>query len=292
MQTVLYYVMAPIRALFYAPSRMLSAPRRLMGLALPARVGILAAIFLLLLTITAYVGFFLSNDRTHWYEWTRPGRVLGILTLVALTPVVLYHTLRLWLEGDASRFPEIDRAWQEGIATLESHGIDVREYPLFLILGPSDERMCDRLMGATGYECTVNGEPRGARPLRFYADERGVYLFCAGLGCLGRMASLHGGGRAAGAGPSITSTLVAGQGGGGGGAGGPSITGTMVAGGHSDDSLRGTMSPSIHGTMVAGSDAAPAPAEAAPIGRGLTRNQIDEELAQLGYVGELIQRAR
>lgn len=203
--------MTPVRALLQGPARLLSAPRRLMGMALPARVSVIMAIFLVLLTITAYVGFFLSNDRTHWYEWTRPARVLGILTLVALTPFVLYHTLRLWLEGDASRYPEIDRAWREGNAALAAAGIDLRELPLFLLLGPSDDRMCDRLMKSAGYDLIVSGEPQGARPLRFYADRNGIYLHCAGLGCLGRLTATAGGGRRGDV-SAITSTLVAGMG--------------------------------------------------------------------------------
>ena len=257
-----------------------------MGLALPTRVAVLLALFLVLLTITAYTGFFLSNDRAHWSEWTRPSRVLAILVLLVVTPIVLRQALRLWLEGDKSRFPDIDRAWQEGLSLLEQQQLDIRELPLFLLLGGSNDRMCDAVMEAAGYEWLVAGQPQGVWPLRWYANQRAIFVCTPGLGCLSAFsAAAQQATRSQGGTSSITSTLVAGQ-------AAPTIQGTAVASAGSPDSgsIRGTIQPGLQSTLTV--DDSPGSAPARGGGTALTRGQIDDQSIQLAYVGELLRQAR
>ena len=58
-----------------------------------------------------------------------------IVMLVFLISIVTYFSVKLWLEGELSAFDDIDRAWRAGVAELERHGLDLREIPLFLLLG-------------------------------------------------------------------------------------------------------------------------------------------------------------
>jgi hypothetical protein len=88
----------------------------------------------------------------------------------------------------------------------------------------------------------------------------------------------------AGAGVSIVSTLVAGQ---------PSepITGTAAAGSNYAG-IRGTMTPGIQSTLSIDDAQAPASPEPLISGKGLSRAQLDEESARLGYIAELVRRLR
>src|ERR1041385_7978288 len=107
------FLTLPFRLLFSAPLAVLSAPRRLMGLALAGRVAVLVAIFLVLCTITAYVAFLFSHKRADYRIWFETWRIIVILGLLVAIPLIVHRALKLWLEGDVSQFPDIDYAWKE-----------------------------------------------------------------------------------------------------------------------------------------------------------------------------------
>ncbi len=121
---------APFRWLVSWPLKLIGAPRRLMSLELPLRVAVMLAIFLVVLTVTGFVAFFIS-DRAHWYERAQPSYILIVLVLLIAIPIVVYHALRLWLEGDLARFPDLDEAWREGMVALQQNGLDLSQLTLF-----------------------------------------------------------------------------------------------------------------------------------------------------------------
>ena len=189
-----------------------------MSLELPLRVAVMLAIFLVVLTVTGFVAFFIS-DRAHWYERARPSYILIVLVLLIAIPIVVYHALRLWLEGDLARFPDLDEAWREGMVALQQNGLDLSQLPLFLILGAPDQRQADNLMNASGMSFVVESTPVGRAPLRWYANDTAIFLFAVGTGYLSRLnqVTTKEGGRRPSANPGGTPQQ-------------PSISGTMVAG--------------------------------------------------------------
>ena len=56
------WITAPFRWLFRLPMSMISAPRRLIGMSLPARVAWLTAIMLLICATMAFVSVLLTKD--------------------------------------------------------------------------------------------------------------------------------------------------------------------------------------------------------------------------------------
>ncbi|HEX3726220.1 MAG TPA: hypothetical protein VHV08_08250, partial [Pirellulales bacterium] len=110
-------------------------PRKLLGMSLAARAALLIGVFLVCCVVTAYVAFYFSQNRTPWELWWRPGRIAVLTLLVIVIPLVVYQALRLWLEGETSRFPDIDYAWNAGLAELQRHGLVLTEIPIFLVLG-------------------------------------------------------------------------------------------------------------------------------------------------------------
>ncbi|HEY2410748.1 MAG TPA: type VI secretion protein IcmF/TssM N-terminal domain-containing protein [Pirellulaceae bacterium] len=161
----------PFQLLFSAPVAVLTASRAVRAFSLPARAALAVALFMVLLTI---VGTLLSSPlvrhdapdmRTILWTYTLP---IAICTLI--TPPIVYIAVWLWSEGRSGRFPDIDRAWREGVEALAREGLSLAEAPVFLVLGLRNERQVRAFMNATGLQFAVFGAPEGgSNPLYFYA---------------------------------------------------------------------------------------------------------------------------
>lgn len=161
----------PFQLLFAAPVALLAASRAVRQRAVAVQAAFAVALFMGLLTLVATLlsSPWVRSDNpdlgTVLWRYTLP---LAVLTLV--TPPVVYLAVRLWTEGRASRFADIDRAWQEGVAALAREGLHLADCPLFLILGLRNERQVRALMNASGVSFAVFGAPEGgSNPLYFYA---------------------------------------------------------------------------------------------------------------------------
>jgi len=153
--------------------RIVGSPWRLSQAGL---VSWLTAFALLAIVITVWSFFFGLDDNVHGaLGWPR---MLAVLALVVIIPLVLYRGLRLWLEGESSRFPDIDYAWNAGLEALHTHGLSLEHSPIFLVLGSSGERRERFLMMAAGQDFRVRGVPEGKAPLHWYADPDGIFIFC------------------------------------------------------------------------------------------------------------------
>jgi ImcF (intracellular multiplication and macrophage-killing)-related protein len=168
---VIEIVCYPFQLLFAAPVALLTASRAVRGFSLAARAALAVAVFMVLLTVVATL---LSSPlvrqdspdmRTILQTYTLP---LTLFTIV--TPPVVYLAVWLWGEGRSSRFPDIDKAWQEGVAALAREGLSLAEAPVFLVTGLRNERQVRAFMNAAGLQYAVFGAPEGgANPLYFYA---------------------------------------------------------------------------------------------------------------------------
>ncbi len=303
LRSFIYHLLTPLRMIFYAPGRLIGKSRRFAALSLPARVAILLSIFLVLCTISAYVAFLLSSESAHWSTWFEFKRIMVLLGLLVAIPVVAYLAVRFWLEGEVAQFPDIEKAWKEGLAELERNGLDINGIPLFLILGAENERSADALLDASTQEFIVTSVPEGRAPLRWYGNEDAIFLVCTNVGCLSLVHRL-----ARSAAPSAPASPEAGV---RGTLAQPSVRGTMMAAGDEPSSaVRGTQvssetappsspSPSYRGTMVAGAretftpspsqQEAPAPSRVAT---GLSRRELEEQTERLRYVCRLLRRTR
>jgi hypothetical protein len=189
LQQLLSYITAPFRFLLRVPTYLVTTPGKLLGLSLPARAALSLDFFFVLCILTVWA-----------VQTLHPGqaRVNLTMTLIVLLVVaniislVFYYTLRMWLQGDVSRFPEIDEAWNAGMSALKENNIDIHEYPLYLILGLPDSELCTALFTASKIKMIVAGVPQGKTPLRWYASDEAIYLACPGMGCLGSLSESAG----------------------------------------------------------------------------------------------------
>ncbi len=287
---------APFRFLFQLPSYFFSAPQRLMGMSLPARVAILIALFLFLCTISALVVVLVTEDAADFRMWFLRWELILVVALLFIIPTVVYYGVKLWLEGDLSRFPDIDEAWNEGLAALAERGVDLNDLPIFLVLGAAGDRSAETLLKATGFKFDVQNIPRGTSPLHWYADENGIYILCMNS-CLGKVAESFApsGTVAASHGDAIRGTLESPA----------AIRGTAVGGGARDTAAPRNIGDSnlgddfgaaaVRGTLVAGA-ATPSqpgsPATPAGAATSFSRREMDEQAERLKYVCQLVRRAR
>jgi hypothetical protein len=190
----------------FMPSRWAAIPRKLAQISLP---GIVATVmFLMLVAIAAVVVAYLASDRGKTYyepAWFR--NISIIVVLIIVITMITYYTVKLWVEGEGSPFEDIDRAWQAGMEALERNRFDLRQIPLFLVVGsegPDQDRV---LFNASRLSLTVDNVPPGPAALHWYAHQDAIYLVCTEVGCLSRLAQhARQGGVAAAAGPAPSRT--------------------------------------------------------------------------------------
>lgn len=155
-------------------SRIIEIPA---NMSLPARGAFVTAIFLFLLVTFVWVFYLLDPNNIPWRHSMTIKRILIVIGSAVLLPWLVYEALRLWLEGDRSRFPDIDFAWNAGIRELEEHGLSLNSIPLFVVAGSNSPEQEQFLMQATGINFRVRGVPEGPAPLHWYADPQGIFLF-------------------------------------------------------------------------------------------------------------------
>lgn len=295
-----HFLTTPIRWLLSLPVWIISSPRRLWGLSLPARAATLMFLVLLVCTCAAIGAILWTKDAADVRNYFQAATFPAVLALVVIIPIVVYYWLRLWLEGDVSRFPDIDAAWKEGWAALAENGYDPASFPIFLVIGAPDDRLAKSVLKSTAFEWVVRDVPSGLAPLRFYADDKAIYIACIETGRLGKLHQLaRGGGGPVRPGDARGVSRPTGD-----------IRGTMIADG---GDVRGTAlatsssggeaweepeGPSIRGTLVPGGGGGGPSRTAAPAGNVdagsslLTRRDAELETERLQYLCELLRRAR
>lgn len=175
----------PLRALLSSPGSISSGARKLASISLAARISFLVAVFLVFAVVA---GYYAAKDDPRFAFWQE--NPYWIPLLIVVIPFVLYYVLRLWLEGEVSRFPDIDYAWKAGIAEMRANGLDLQYTPLFLVLGSPGDLQEKGLFHATQLPLRVREVPTGAAALHWFAEPNGIYLVCTDVGCLSKLAAM------------------------------------------------------------------------------------------------------
>jgi hypothetical protein len=93
-------------------------------------------------------------------------------------------------EKFTNAFPDIDQAWTAGLRHLAQSGINIRELPLFLVLG-RPRAAEDLAPAAAKPDCEVPENSPGLKaPLGISATNNGIFVSCAGISVLGQHLSL------------------------------------------------------------------------------------------------------
>src|SRR5262245_44203387 len=181
MQRIWEFLITPLK-------KLASAPRKLLTLSLPAQIALLVFFFLILSVVFVFIIYKLNPQKT--YPDIEPLIGTLIVILIFAIPFVTYWMLKLWLEGEVSRFPDIDAAWKAGLMELDRNNLDLRETPLFLIVGSPNELLERALFDASRLRLRFKEIPHGPAALHWYANPDGIYLVCTETSCLSKLANI------------------------------------------------------------------------------------------------------
>lgn len=175
--------MAWLAALLTFPFRGLAAlTRRFLGLSLPARIAWSVGVIQLLLCLFTLLLVVMSGGRMAFQSWWTPGKGLLLLLLLLLVPLFVFLALRLWLHQEVSRWRDIEQAWNEAVAELKRQQVDVRNAPLFLVLGTDGRDDEQSLMQMSPTPFVVVAAPPGSAPLHVYAGHDGIFVCLSAIG--------------------------------------------------------------------------------------------------------------
>ncbi len=304
LRELLYLPINFLRTLVYAPGRLLSSGRKVLGLSLPARVAWVVALLLVICVVIEFVVYRYNPQRPFFRALTQhPGYLAGIAVLLVLIPLVVYHAVKLWLRGDVSPYEDIDKAWQAGVAELERQGLDPSQIPIFLVLGSAGEVQEQAIFAASRLSLNVSHLPQGPAALHWYANPDAIYILATNASSLSRLAALGRDSAAAdrSRGPAVAAPSSQG------------IRGTIVAGAADSPQesfgpsqplspeplpfptgpaqIRGTMvTPSVSQTSVGPALAGVAAGERRPV--SLPADEAADQQRRLEYLCHLIRRAR
>ncbi len=150
--------------------------RGFFGWSLPFRVATILFIFLLVCIIGYYVASLNSKNEVP-ENILDPIYIISWLVLLFAIPIAAFYTVRAWLETEPSQYPDLDEAWQQGVAAISKAGINIDECPLFLAIGIASPRDADNLMQAVDWDLIVEGQPTGKSPLRWYASKDAIVVY-------------------------------------------------------------------------------------------------------------------
>jgi hypothetical protein len=128
-------------------------------------------------------------------EWLE-GYFLPVIGLLVV--IVGWAALWVWIlivgQKATSDHPDIDKAWDEAIGALNREGIDLKDYPLFLVLG-KPQKPEELLFRGADLRFAVRQSPASENaPLHLYAFHDGnhdsIFVTCPRASILGKHASI------------------------------------------------------------------------------------------------------
>jgi uncharacterized membrane protein len=157
-------------------------PGEFLRQSLATRIASVVAAVLVTAVFLAGMAMVLQGETQLMPQWWYPGRVILILLLLALIPLCVYQAARYWLMRDNSLWPDIDASWTAALAELSRQQIDIRNTPLFVLLGSDGRDVEQSLMRDTTLAFKVYAAPPGSAPLHIYGSSEGIILCLSDIG--------------------------------------------------------------------------------------------------------------
>ncbi|MEW4563945.1 type VI secretion protein IcmF/TssM N-terminal domain-containing protein [Bremerella sp. JC770] len=181
---LIYYITLPFTA-FNTLATNIPGIRNLGKITLPTRIALLVFVFLFFVLVSFCITFQFSDTSATWSNYLLDWKTgLTVFVLMIVIPIVSYYVVKIWMEEDTSEYPDIDKAWKQGLVELEKHGIPLGSTPLFLVLGNPDDRRASNLMRASGFGFNVSDPAQGPAALHWYANPDAIFIFLTQTSCL------------------------------------------------------------------------------------------------------------
>ncbi len=190
-------LLAIVRDILLAPLKVLLDPwgalhgqiGGLAQLSVAGVAGVLTFVFLTLVAGLFYLTQIFGNTGRVQAEYLELKWIAAFVAIVVITPLAVYYTVKFWLQESGERFPEIEDAWNAGVAELHRRGFDINRTPLYFVLGSESSLKDQYLFAASGLDFAFSHFPKGRGvPLRWYASEEAIFVVLSHVGCLSDLA--------------------------------------------------------------------------------------------------------
>lgn len=114
--------------------------------------------------------------------WWSPGKAAALVILLIVVPLLVYQAARLWLRHESVRWPDIDAAWKAALVEIRRQQIDIKQTPLFLLLGCDGRDEERAIMQDAPVAFLVVAAPSGSAPLHVYAGHDAVFVCLSTVG--------------------------------------------------------------------------------------------------------------
>jgi hypothetical protein len=186
LNTLLKIILSPIQLLFSLFRRIIPGMRRLPSLSPAYLAALILFVFLLTVQISFLIVAAVSKEGVDFVHYLH---TLWIsIPIVFVTPFLVYFFVKLLLKGESSPYPDLDDSWNAGLQALAEQGIELKDTPLFLVLGVRDSLFPERLMESSGRKFQVSNIYGETPSLQWFANEDEVYVFIRRAGSLSLLA--------------------------------------------------------------------------------------------------------
>jgi hypothetical protein len=241
--SLVHAITMPIQTIYSWIMRYTPGLKNLPSISPAMRLALTTFLFLVLIYIAGVLSYSFSRTAATRELW----EFIVLFLLVIAIPIIVYYLVKAWMIKEQSRYPDIDRVWEAGLAECARHGFAVSDVPIFIVLGGRDQRQSANIMQASQQALTVTMPSQEDADIALFANSQALFLFVNGCSCLSRLST-------APVGPLAS------------GASGAAVVGPAMAGGQPS----GTIDASMFGqTPFGGTPADRAPASAA-MGQTLT----------------------
>ena len=170
---------------FFRPREWLKLPGRPLRMSIEGMITLTFVVLLLIVTLWAVVRIYRDPDTTGYFYILVA--FLAIAVLIPAIAVVTYVTLRLLFEESYEMFDDIQRDWRSGLEELRRRGLDLRQIPLYLVLGGESNDQVHRLFKASGIDFAIMQHPAGRSAIYWYANQEAAFVTCNEVGLLSHL---------------------------------------------------------------------------------------------------------
>jgi hypothetical protein len=188
-ESIINAIANPLRQLYLWFLQCLPGIHFIKRFSLPAKWAMLSFLFLLLIWAGVLVKIWTYSESNRPDDWFIYG-VIPCLLLVVI-PALVYWFVKVWLQEEPSKYPEIDRVWFEGIGQAKEKGIPLDRTPLFLVLGTANGRTNTEIMEMIGHELPVQISDNDG-PVSFFASAQAIWVFAQGCCAASRLSQVPG----------------------------------------------------------------------------------------------------
>ena len=184
----IYYIIStitsPIRALYYLMAECTPGFQAIARWTLAFKWALLSLFFLLIIWAAAFIRHLLDTQRSNidWWIWD-----LMALPFICVIPFLVFYFVKYLMMVEESRYPDIDRIWNESIRESASKGILMSNTPLFLVFGVSKLREANTMVQLMNLDFSVHVPTGGEPPISVHACPQGFFVFLNQCNCVSKL---------------------------------------------------------------------------------------------------------